>query len=224
MKQTTKQLSGKIEAAHLERLGRGLGSRHYPNATAVNTRITAISRARKVGAYLRATAGTDPDTGKPTLNWYYDEHALAAEAATDGWYALLTTLPTALTPAEVLHRYKDQEAVERRYGAVTGPLAVAPLFLKNNRRIAALITVICLALLIFCLIERQIRTAIAPQATLDGLYVGRPAKPTGRLIFEALAPLRLIPATADQPPGTPIPPPLPARILTLLNVDPTRPP
>jgi hypothetical protein len=77
------------------------------------------------------------------------------------------------------------------------------MFLNNNRRIAVLISVICLALLIFCLIERQVRTAIAPHTTLDGLYAGRPAKPTGRLIFQALAPLRLIPATAGQPPGMP---------------------
>ena len=76
------------------------------------------------------------------------------------------------------------------------------MFLKNNRRITALITVICLALLIFCLIERQARLAIAPQTTLDGLYAGRPAKPTGRLIFEALARLRLIPATAGEPPAS----------------------
>ena len=39
--------------------------------------------------------------------------------------------------------------VERRYGEFKGPLAVTPLFLKTSRRIAALITVICLALLIF---------------------------------------------------------------------------
>jgi hypothetical protein len=52
--------------------------------------------------------------------------------------------------------------VERRYGEFKGPLAVTPLFLKTSRRIAALITVICLALLIFCLIERQVRNALAP--------------------------------------------------------------
>jgi hypothetical protein len=95
--------------------------------------------------------------------------------------------------------------------------------IMNNRRIAALITVICLALLVFCLIERQVRLAIAPQTTLDGLYVGRSAKPTGRLIFEALAQLRLIPATTREPPGIPQPTPLQARLLTLLGVDPTRP-
>jgi transposase len=208
----------------LQRLERGLGSRHYPDAASVTTRIAAISRARRVSAVLRTTVGTDPVTGKPTLAWTFDEQALAAEAALDGWHALLTNLdPTDADAPEALRRYKGQEAVERRYGAFKGPLAVAPLFLKNNRRIAALITVICLALLIFCLIERQTRLAIAPQTTLDGLYVGRPAKPTGRLILEALARLRLIPATANEPPGIPQPPPLQARLLALLEVDPTRP-
>jgi transposase len=208
----------------LERLERGLGSRHYPDAASVTARVAAISRARRVSAYLRTTVSTDPATGKPTLAWTFDEQALTAEAALDGWHALLTNLePVHADAPEVLRRYKGQETVERRYSAVKGPLAVAPLFLKNNRRIAALITVICLALLIFCLIERQTRLAIAPQTTLEGLYVGRAAKPTGRLIFEALARLRLIPATTSEPPGIPQPPPLQTRLLTLLNVDPTRP-
>ena len=208
----------------LTRLQRGLGSRHYLDVASVTARIAAISRARRASALLTTTVGTDPTTGKPTLDWTFDEQALAAEAALDGWHALLTNLDPAHADApEVLRRYKGQEAVERRYGAFKGPLAVAPMFLKNNRRIAALITVICLALLIFCLIERQTRLAIAPQTTLAGLYVGRPAKPTGRLIFEALARLRLIPATAHEPPGIPQPPPLQARLLTLLKVDPTKP-
>jgi transposase len=207
----------------LDRLVRGLGSRHYPDQHAVTARITAIASARRVTAYLRTQTGTDPATGKPTLAWWLDQAALDTEKATDGWYALLTNLPTDIGPAEVLTRYKGQEVVERRYSTIKGPLAVAPMFLKNNRRIAALITVICLALLIFCLIERQVRQAIAPQTTLDGLYAGRPAKPTGRLIFEALARLRLIPAVNGQPPGIPQPPPLQARLLALLDVDPTRP-
>lgn len=207
----------------LDRLVRGLGSRHYPDQQAVTARITTIASTRRVTTYLRTQTGTDPATGKPTLTWWLDQAALDTEKATDGWYALLTNLPTDLGPAEVLTRYKGQEVVERRYSTIKGPLAVAPMFLKNNRRITALITVICLALLIFCLIERQVRQAIAPQTTLDGLYVGRPAKPTGRLIFEALARLRLIPAVNGQPPGIPQPPPLQATLLALLDVDPTKP-
>jgi transposase len=208
----------------LDRLERGLGSRHYPDPEAVTTRLAAIGRSRRVAAYLRVKVGTD-QAGRPTLAWWFDQAALAAEQATDGWYALLTNLdPAHADAAEVLARYKGQEVVERRYGAFKGPLAVAPLFVQSNRRIQALVTVICLALLIFCLVERQVRRAIAPAVRLDGLYVGQPAKPTGRLIFEALAHLRLIPARGHDPPIIPQPPPLQARLLQLLDVDPTRPP
>lgn len=208
----------------LERLTRGLGSRHYPDAKAVTERITAISRARRVTAYLRTETGTDANTGKPTLRWWFDQTAIAAETATDGWYALLTTLPATVTAGEVLIRYKGQEVVERRYSTIKGPLAVAPMFLKTNRRIEALITVICLALLIFCLIERAVRAALAPATKMAGLYPGQNAKPTGRLIFQALAGLRLIPASRGQPAIIPQPTPTQARLLDLLAVDPTQPP
>jgi hypothetical protein len=104
------------------------------------------------------------------------------------------------------------------------PPACAPWsFVSDNRRIAALISVICLALLIFCLVERAVRKAIAPAIQLPGLYVGRPAKPTGRLLFEALARLRINPAIGPDPPTIPTPPPLQAKLLELLDVDPTRP-
>ena len=208
----------------LQRVGRGLGGRHYPDAAAVQQRVAAIASGRRVTSYLRTEVGTDPVTGKPTLSWHFDDTALAAEAATDGWYALLTNLDPDLADAsEVLRRYKGQEVSERRYGNFKGPLAVAPMFLKNNRRIEALITVICLSLLIFSLTERALRLAIAPALVLAGLYAGRPAKPTGRLIFQALSRLRLIPATTDTPAVIPEPPPLQANILHLLGVDPTRP-
>ncbi|MEU1641332.1 IS1634 family transposase, partial [Nonomuraea sp. NPDC005701] len=215
----------KLERARddLARLERGLGSRHYPTEQAVADRITAIGRARRVSAYLTAETGTDPGTGKPTLAWRFDQQVVDAEAATDGWYALLTNLPPETTGAEqVLRHYKGQEAVERRYQAFKGPLAVTSLYLKNNRRIAALITVICLALLIFCLIERQVRQALAAcgQTKVDGLYAGRPAVPTGKLVLDALAGIRLIPGTGQSPPTIPQPTDLQLHLLDLLDIDP----
>src|SRR5215212_3717617 len=205
----------------LEALARGLGSRHYPTAEKVSARLAVIAAKRRVGEYLVATVGTD-DGANPTLEWHFDQAALDHEAATDGWYCLLTNLdPAEADAAEVLVRYKGQEVVERRYGSFKGPLAVAPIFLKNNRRIEELLSVICLALLIFCLVERQVRQAIEPQLTMTG-FPGRPkARPTGRLIFEALSRLVLIPARATGPPVVPAPPELPARILELLDVNPT---
>ncbi|MFA1544646.1 IS1634 family transposase [Actinomadura monticuli] len=207
----------------LQRLERGLGTRHYPTVEKVQARLTAIGKDRRVGAYLRAEAGTDPDTGKPTLHWWFDQDAIDAEAATDGWYALLTNLPPdQADAAQVLVLYKGQEAVERRYSAFKGPLAVAALFLKNNRRIAALVTVICLALLIFCLIERQVRHSLAAQGRtkVPGLYAGRPAIPTGRLILQTLATMKIIPGQGQDPPVIPQPTPVQLHLLDLLDIDP----
>jgi transposase len=223
---TARSRAKKLDRARddLQRVQRGLGGPHYRTQARVAERVAAIAATRRVTGLLSAQVGTDPATGKPTLSWSFDQEALATETATDGWYGLVTNLAAEQADAaEVLRRYKGQEVVERRYGAFKGPLGVTPMFLKTNRRITALVSVICLALLVFCLVERAVRAAIAPATELAGLYVGRPAKPTGRLIFEALAWLRLNPARGHDPPTIPTPAPLPARLLELLNVDPTRP-
>lgn len=207
--------------ADLDSLTRGLRSRHYTTIAKVQARLTVIANKRRVGDYLQATISTDTDA-RPTLDWHFDQPALDHETATDGWYCLLTNLdPTDADAGEVLTRYKGQEVVERRYGNFKGPLAVAPIFLKNNRRIEALLSVICLALLIFSLIERDVRRALEPDQKMTG-FPGRPtARPTGRLILDALADLRLIPATANAPPIVPAPTGIQARLLQLLAIDPT---
>ena len=213
-------------AAELDKLVRTAGTRFHPTGDAVAARVQAITTQRRVKAYLCTTITLNP-AGKPVLSWHFDQAAIDAEAAADGWYALLTNLdPTQASPTEVFLRYKGQHVVERRYGEFKGPLAVAPLFLKTNRRITALITVICLALLIFCLIERQVRQALAPHGEMmTGLpgYRRTPARPAGRTIFQALADLRLIPAHDGNPATIPKPGGVQARLLDLLGTDISRP-
>ena len=212
----------------LDTLTRTAGTRYHPDTAAVTAKAAQISRHRRIGAYLRTTITDDPDTGKPVFTWHYDQNTIDAEAAADGWYALLTNLEAAAAdPAEVLRRYKAQNTVEQRYSTIKGPLAVAPMFLQTNRRITALITVICLALLIFSLIEREVRHRLAEQGHTDmvGFYAfdNRAVRPTARLILQALHDLRLIPAHDQQPPKIPQPGWLQAQLLAQLKVDPTRP-
>ena len=213
-------------ADDLDRLVRTAGTRFHPTADAVAARVKTITTKRRAGACVRTTITCDT-TGKPVLSWHFDQAAIDASAAADGWYALLTNLePSQASPEEVFRRYKGQHAVERRYGEFKGPLAVAPLFLKTNRRIAALITVICLALLIFCLIERQVRNALRPHGEkMTGLpgYQRTPARPTGRTIFQVLAGLPLIPAHDGNPALIPKPTGVQAHLLDLLKVDISRP-
>ena len=208
----------------LDTLTRTAGTRHHPSIEAVTAKATAIARHRRVVAHLRTTITTN-EAGKPTFAWAFDQATIHLEAAADGWYALLTNLPADIEATEVFLRYKDQPIVERRYGDFKGPLAVAPIFLRSNRRITALITVICLALLIFCLIEREVRANLAPDTEMYGFYIndGRPRKPTARLILQALGDLRLIPTPSGQAATIPKPGHLQTQLLRLLRVDPTQP-
>ncbi|WP_243407911.1 IS1634 family transposase [Frankia canadensis] len=209
----------------LDTLARAAGSHHlYRTETAVKTRLAFLTTKHRVSRYLIAQTSVDPDTGKPSLTWQFDQTVLDAEAATDGWYALLTNLPDSISPTEVLARYKGQEVSERRYGTFKGPLAVTPMFLRSNQRIHALIHVICLALLVFSLIERQARLGAGPDGKIPGLYAGRPARPTGALVLGTLSTLRLVPAQDHRPAYIPRPPHLHQHLLDILGVDPTRPP
>ena len=65
---------------------------------------------------------------------------------------------------------------------------MAPVFLHDNTRIAALLHVLMVALLVYSLIERQVRRALeqggSPDAKMTGLYPdNRRERPTARMIF-----------------------------------------
>jgi transposase len=208
----------------LEKLRCSAGGRYYNTAAKVEARIGVISKTRRVANRLRTTVTTDPD-GRPSLTWHFDQDVLDTEAAADGWYSLVTRLtPRQADAVEVLKRFKGQAVVERRYGDFKGPLAVAPIFLEHNRRIAALITVICLALLVFCMIERQVRQALGAEQTMRGLYPdNRKVRPTGRMILYHLDGLTLRPGTTTDPPVILISQGVQAHLLELLGIDETRP-
>ncbi|MEU2718511.1 hypothetical protein [Streptomyces sp. NPDC007205] len=154
----------------LNKLTAAAGGRHYKTREKTATRIGVIAAKRRVTSCLRWTV-TDNEDGTPVLAWHFDTGVLKAEAAVEGWYALLTSMPADRADAgQALIHYKGQGTVERRYHDFKGPLAVTPVFVQHNRRVAALIQVICLALLVFCLVERQVRRALGPEQTMSGLY------------------------------------------------------
>src|SRR5208282_2004849 len=60
-------------------------------------------------------------------------------------------------------KYKYQPFVEKRHALFKGVLQVAPVFLKNNDRVEALMLVYFLAQLLSALIERAIRQNMAKE-------------------------------------------------------------
>jgi len=59
--------------------------------------------------------------------------------------------------AAVLDAYKYQPFLEKRNEQLKSVLSVAPIYLQNPKRVAALLFVYFLAVLVFALIEREAR-------------------------------------------------------------------
>jgi hypothetical protein len=172
----------------LARVARGLGGRHYKTKARVERRVGQIIGANIAGLITVKVAAR----GKPTLAYARDQAAIEHAAATDGIYALATNQPGRLTANRVLELYKDQQIVERRHRDLKQTLKVRPIFLHNDDRIYALVSIIGIALLIFGLIESQTRQALGDDEQLPGLLPeGRAAKPTGRNILAAFQGLGL---------------------------------
>jgi hypothetical protein len=180
-----------IEA--LGRVRRGLGGPHYKTKAQVDTKVAQILTG-PVAKLIKVHTG-EAD-GRPTIDWTVDDQALAAASAIDGLYALATNLADPdgrkLHPLDVLRIYKDQWIDEQRHRDLKQTLRVRPVFLHNDDRIEALIAVIGIALLIFGLIEAELRAALGDGATLPGILPeGRAAKPTARAAIAAFGDLGL---------------------------------
>ena len=173
----------------LARMHNGLGGRYYKTREQVERRIGQILAVNITGL-IDVTVGTRK--GKLTVTWQRNQDAIATAQGFDGIYALATNLPGPITAGHVLRLYKDQQIVERRHRDMKQTLKVRPIFLHNDDRVYALISIVGISLLIFGLIEAQTRAALGPDQQLPGLLPeGRAAKPTGRNILAAFQGLGL---------------------------------
>ncbi|MCP4551619.1 MAG: IS1634 family transposase [Bacteroidetes bacterium] len=89
------------------------------------------------------------------IQWELNEQALAEASKTDGVFPLITN--TVLEASEVLRKYKSQPFLEKRMYTKKTVLEVAPVFLKKEKRIEAMLFLYFVALMIVSLIERKIR-------------------------------------------------------------------
>lgn len=187
MRATRKNRERQMQKAEeeLQKVANGIG-RYYKTEQQVDKKVSSILEARRVTNYFKITVGTRED--RPYLEWSQDSDAIAQAEKISGCYQLLTNLPDKRTANEVLTIQKDQYRVEQRFENWKGPLEVCPIFLHNNRRIAALLLVTAQALMIFSLIEREVRRELGDK---DGYAVGfigerRKSRPTGTTILYVL--------------------------------------
>ncbi len=171
----------------LERIRNGLGGRYYKTKEQIDARVAQILTGQ-VASLI--SVSTTTQAAKPVITWERNEDAIAAAGALDGLYALATNLSDpsegTLSALEVLRIYKEQWIVEQRHRDLKQTLRVRPVFLHNDDRIEALIAVVGIALLIFGLIEAELRAALGDGVPLPGILPeGRGAKPTARVAITA---------------------------------------
>lgn len=176
----------------LTRIRNGLGGRYYQTKKQVDDRVAKII-GHRIADLITVTTGVD-DQDKPTIAWHRNPEAITDASALDGLYALATNLPDppdrTLTALDVLDIYKDQWIVEQRHRDLKQTLHVRPVFLHNDDRIHALIAVVGIALLVYGLIEADLRAALGPDTPLPGLLPEhRDAVPTARAVLAAFTDL-----------------------------------
>jgi transposase len=178
--------------------------------------------------------------GRPGPNTVYQEvveehrmllieenaEAVKEAACRDGLFPLITNNETA-TLVEVLEKYKYQPFLEKRHEQLKSVLEVAPVWLKKPERVASLLLLYYVALLLYALVERELRQKMKA-ANLKALHLypeGRPARqPTTDLMmasFRGLRRHRLLDETGQllrtfHDPLSPVA----HQILGLLDIDP----
>ena len=120
------------------------------------------------------------------LVYRIDDARVAADASGDGIFPLLSNAAE-LSELELLHAYKRQPAIEKRFSQFKTDFAVAPVYLKAVHRIQSLLCVYFFALLVEALLERQLRQAMQ-RNEIEALPMypeGRPCRwPTARRVLD----------------------------------------
>jgi transposase len=166
--------------AALEELSPKLNQYHLKTKKEIRTAINGICKGVKDFLDVRIITERKQikvkvSPGRPSINsvyknkwefkhrieWELNKQALAEASKIDGIFPLITN--TELEARDVLRKYKTQPFLEKRMYTKKTVLEVAPVFLKKEKRIEAILFLYFVALMIVSLIERKIRMNMAKE-------------------------------------------------------------
>jgi len=132
-----------------------IGQPRLRTRKAVQRRVNARLRHSKVGR-LMSVSVFETEAGHIDLRWQVDTYALWQAEQRDGRY-LLVTNDWNLSHRQMLSLYRQKDGVEKQFHVCKSDLNVSPIYLHQDRRIAAMLLINMLALLAYSLLERQLR-------------------------------------------------------------------
>lgn len=148
---------GLIDAllVELESLRSRIGQPRLTTVKSVQRSANARLRESKVAQFVQITVYKTA-AGQVNLLWQVKEEVLAQSARMDGRY-LLVTNDWHLSYHEMFQLYRAKDGVETCFHICKDDLAISPLYLHQDKRIASMIFVNMVALLTYNLLQRQIR-------------------------------------------------------------------
>ena len=191
------------EAAMAAYEGRGQGRRgRRPRPWryhVVSYRIVADAR-RTRRARRGRPAKTDPPPTEAGYRLEVEVEALANLEADNGWTVLATTVrPEVSTDAEILQAYQEQHTtVEPGFRWIKNPAAIAPVWLEKPERIAALAMLTVVGLLVYSVIQRQVRLSLRTHDQQLPGNKGMTATPTAAVVLTLFAHVALVQLWIDE--------------------------
>jgi transposase len=129
-----------------------------------------------------------------------EAQTLAPPVATCGWLVLATTLREATCgDTEIVRAYRDQTTtVEPGFRWIKNPAAISPVWLEKPKRIAALAMLTVVGLLVYTLIQRQVRQYLQlHQQCLPG-NKGDTATPTAAVVLASFTQVAIVHLQLDD--------------------------
>ena len=191
------------EAAIAEYEGRGQGRRgRRPRPWRYHTvRYGTVAATRHT---RRARRGRPAKTAPPPPESGYrvavEVEVLSNPEEDNGWTVLATTVPPeGGTDAEILQAYQDQNTtVEAGFRWIKNPAAIAPVWLEKPERIAALAMLTVVGLLVYSIIQRQVRLYLRTHDQQIPGNKGLTAIPTAAVVLTLFSQVALVQLWIDE--------------------------
>jgi len=160
----------------------------WPLLKVIGTEITTKS-VKKDGERGRPKKGEEAVVFSVTVIYAKDLLAFEEACIPLGKF-MLATNDLSLADDQILQSYREQANVERGFRFLKdGTLRLTPVFLKSPGRIEALSFVMCLSLMVYAILENQLREALAEKKETIHIQDSGPAeykdnaKPTLKKVF-----------------------------------------
>jgi transposase len=191
------------EAAIIDYEGRGQGRRgRTPRLWRYHTlhyRVEAVNSPKK-----RTRRGRPPKAEAPQVEVRYrlvvHPATLVPPEDAHGWTVLATTMRSEVcTDVEILQTYQEQHiTVEPGFRWIKNPAAISPVWLEKPERIAALAMLTVVGLLVYAVIQRQVRLYLRDHHQQVPGNKGPTATPTAAVVFALFAPVMLVQFVLDN--------------------------